>query len=94
MNPDMINGIFELFGALFLILNVLRIHKDKKLSGVHWMPTVFFTVWGMWNLYYYPSLDQWYSFYGGLLIATVNTVWLLQIFYYSELRKRLVWKSK
>ena len=87
MTADIINGSFELLGAFFLMLNVKQLYKDKKLNGVHWLPTVFFTSWGFWNLYYYPSLNQWFSFYGGLCIVIVNTFWLLQIIYYSRRNK-------
>lgn len=86
MTPDMINGTFELMGAVFLLLNVRQLFRDKALNGVHWLPTFFFSTWGIWNLYYYPSLGQWYSFAGGLLIVCINTFWLLQIWWYSKLR--------
>ena len=93
MTPDMINGLFELVGGILLILNVMQLYKDKKLNGVHWSPTIFFTSWGIWNLYYYPSLDQWYSFAGGLFIVTVNSIWLFQIYYYSKVYPKLNKKS-
>ena len=82
--PDLINGVFELSGAFFLFLNVLQIYKDKELKGYNWRATVFFTSWGFWNLYYYPHLDQWMSFFGGAAIVTVNTIWLGQIAYYAK----------
>jgi len=47
---------------------------------------VFFTSWGMWNLFYYPHLGQWYSFAGGVFIVSVNTFWLGQIIYYRRNR--------
>ena len=82
MTPDIINGIFEFLGGIFLMENVNCIIKDKALKGVSWKPTVFFTLWGIWNLYYYPHLDQWFSFAGGLFIVIINTMWLGLIFYY------------
>jgi len=79
---DLINGCFELVGAALLTLNVRRLLIDKVVAGVSWLPVCFFTAWGMWNLYYYPSLDQWFSFAGGVLIVVVNTVWLVLVFKY------------
>ena len=76
MLPDTINGVFELGSAVMLLLNVRMLLRDRKVSGVHWAPTAFFTVWGIWNLWYYPSLGQWMSFAGGCAIVVVNTVWL------------------
>lgn len=91
MTPDFINGLFEFAGAAFLSLNVRQILHDKVVKGVHWSSTVFFTSWGFWNLYYYPSLEQWWSFAGGVAIVAVNSVWLYLIWYYSTIyrsRKR------
>ena len=86
MKPDTINGLFEFAGAGFLSLNVIKMYKDKILKGYNWWATVFFTSWGLWNLYYYPYLDQWFSFWGGCAIVFVNTIWIGQIIYYSRRR--------
>jgi len=84
MMPDIINGSFEFLGGCFLLANVYKIYKDKRLRGYHWLSTVFFTSWGLWNLYFYPHLGQWFSFTGGCFIVTVNSFWLGQIYYYSK----------
>lgn len=74
--PDLVNGLFELGGGLLIWVNVRQLNKDKEVKGVHWGPTVFFTAWGYWNCFYYPHLDQWFSFVGGLFIVTGNTAWV------------------
>jgi hypothetical protein len=79
---DFINGMFELGSGLFCIINIVRLKKDKKVMGVSWVPTAFFTLWGAWNLYYYPSLNQMISFIGGLAIFIANLIWVLMVFYY------------
>lgn len=84
LSPDLINGIFEIIGSIFLWLNVIKLHKDKMVRGYHWLTTAFFMSWGYWNLYYYPYLDQWFSFGGGCSIVLANTVWLVQMFYYRK----------
>lgn len=81
---DMINGLFELIGSGFLVLNVLKLRKDKEVKGVSWIAVGFFFLWGLWNLFYYPSLDQWCSFAGGCCIATVNAAWLVMLIWYSR----------
>lgn len=83
MTPDMINGLFELTGGCFLLFNCWRIHKDRELKGVSIFPVVFFTSWGFWNLYFYPHIGAWYSFYGGVLIVIANIVWISLVIYYS-----------
>jgi len=82
MSPDLINGTFEFVGSLMLWRNAWQLHKDKMVKGVHWNATAFFAAWGYWNLFYYPHLDQWWSFWGGVSIVTANTVWLAQMIYY------------
>jgi len=80
--PDTINGIFELFGGLFILLSIIKLHKDKKVKGISWLAVVFFTLWGYWNLYYYPHLGQTVSFWGGIGVVTMNTIWLGQMGWY------------
>lgn len=81
--PDIINGMLETIGSGMLALSVWKLHKDKVVRGVHWFATAFFASWGYWNLFYYPHLDQWFSFYGGAALVFVNTVWLIQMLYYN-----------
>lgn len=83
ITPDIINGSFEFFGGILYIINVRRLIKDKEVKGVSWVPVMFFTFWGFWNLYYYPSLNQVFSFVGGIVIVSVNLLWLSLVFYYK-----------
>lgn len=80
--PDIINGLFESVGGLFILLSVLNLHRAKVVRGVSGIHVGFFSAWGYWNLFYYPHLDQWFSFAGGLGIVIINTVWLGQVWYY------------
>ena len=87
VSPDLINGLFELLGSVMLWKNVSQLYKDKEVKGVHWMATGFFALWGYWNLFYYPHLNQWWSFIGGVSIVIANTIWLLQMLYYGKITK-------
>jgi hypothetical protein len=82
--PDFTNGSFELLGGLLNYINVWRLWKDKELRGVHWFPTFFFALWGYWNLYYYPHLNQWISFTGGLIVVSANTAWVILALKYRK----------
>jgi len=55
MNIDIINGSFELFGGILYLLNIKALYISKKVEGISLLPTVFFTSWGLWNLFYYPA---------------------------------------
>lgn len=81
---DLINGCFEATGAVMCFLNVRRLYRDKKVAGVMWQVQAFFTAWGIWNLYYYPSLGQWFSFIGGSALVTFNGAWVAGALYYIK----------
>lgn len=82
--PDFINGVFELLGSVAIFAHVRRIRRDKKVAGVDWRATLFMSLWGYWNLFYYPQLDQWFSFVGGLAIVAGNTAWLYYLLKYRS----------
>lgn len=84
MSPDFVNGLFELAGAMFTWANVIRVHKDKQVHGVSWIAVMFFTVWGYWNVYYYPVIGQPWSAACAIGLAVINTVWLTQLIYYDR----------
>lgn len=84
---DATNGLFELLGG-FLVLNHCRaVLRDKAVAGVSILSTAIFTLWGAWNLYYYPSLGQWYSFAGGLSIVSANCLWVMLLMKYAPNNK-------
>lgn len=83
MSPDFVNAFFELVGALLILLSVRKLYNDKEVKGVHWGPTLFFTTWGYWNLYFYPHLDQWLSFSAGLVMCVTSSIWVGQMVYYT-----------
>lgn len=84
MNFDLVNGIFEMLGAVAIWGNVRRIVRDKQVKGVDWRVTLFFSSWGVWNLFYYPALDQWFSFTGGLALVVGNTLWVALAIKYRD----------
>jgi hypothetical protein len=83
MSGDVINFLFELIGGILNWMNVLKLHKDKEVKGVFYPAWIFFAAWGLWNIYYYPSLGQWWSFWGGLVIVSANLYWVGLVIYYK-----------
>lgn len=73
---DIINGLFELVGAYFTWRNYFQLAKEREIKGVYWPMLAFFTVWGFWNLLYYPSLNQWFSFTAGVVLVLGNAAWV------------------
>lgn len=88
--PDLVNGCFEASGGWFIYQSIKKLYRDKSVRGVSWKHVAFFSTWGYWNLFYYPHLDQWLSFAGGVGIVITNTIWLLQIAYYLGLENKTV----
>jgi len=85
---DLINSIFELFGAIVIWKNVKQLIKDKQVKGVYYPLWIFYATWGFWNLYYYPSLNQHLSFYAGIVMVIGNTIWVSLAFYYGKKNDR------
>jgi hypothetical protein len=84
MIADLINAAFEMGAGVAQIINCYQLYKDKQIKGVRVSVTAFFGAWGLWNLYYYPSLGQWASFSAGILICLANFVWVGLAIYYSK----------
>lgn len=84
MTPDLINGLFEVIGGFLLWRNVYVLLQDRKVRGVSMIPTTFFCLWGYWNLFYYPSLSQWLSLFGGVNVVAANSVWVALMFKYRK----------
>lgn len=85
---DVINGCFEGGLAGLVWLNIRQLVRDGEVKGTHMAAAIFVTLWGYWNLYYYPSLHQWFSFATGAALAFGNTVWLaLALLYRHTARK-------
>ena len=86
MTPDHINGIFEFFGGWFIIISIVKLIKEKTVAGVSWLHISFFTVWGAWNIYFYPAYGLWWSFIGGLWLVAMNTLYVGLLLYYGGRR--------
>lgn len=84
MTPDLINGLFEMLGGLFILISILKLREDKEVKGISWLHVGFFTGWGFWNLYFYPSLDQWFSFAAGIFLCITNLSYLILLIHYTR----------
>jgi hypothetical protein len=87
MTPDLINASFEAGGALLLCLNVRRLWRDKQLAGVSLLPTVWFNLWGAWNLYFYAAVGQRLSWVAGIGVFAVNSAWVALALWFSFARR-------
>jgi hypothetical protein len=88
MSPDIVNGLFEFCGALAIARSCWLLYKAKQVRGVSIWSTTFFFSWGAWNLWYYPSLEQVWSFRGGVCIMLANVAWISMAVFYSRRERR------
>ncbi len=84
MNPDYINAIFMFTGAFFTWKNTSILYRDKEIKGIYLPTTVFFSMWGLWNLIYFPILHQWFSFIGGIFLVSGNITWIILALKYQK----------
>jgi len=84
MNPDMINAAFELTGALMICDHIRHLYKDKNVAGVSTVATIWFTVWALWNIFYYNDLSQIYSVMAALIMGLIQVTYLSMLLYYRR----------
>ena len=84
MNADLVNGLIEAVSGLFLLNNCRVLYAHKQARGVSMLSVGFFTLWGFWNLYYYPALNQPFSFYGAVFIVATNALYLGMMLIYCR----------
>lgn len=81
MSPDLINAAFQLFASAFILNHARVLWKSKQAHGVSMLSGAFFNAWGIWNVWYYPHLDQTLSFYAGVAVVLANTFWITLIWH-------------
>jgi len=89
MNNDLINSIFECIGGLLMWLNVIKLIKDKGVRGLYLSISLFFTLWSIWSVYYYPDLRQPFSGTGAIILASGNIVWISLAFWYKIIKYKV-----
>lgn len=82
--PDFINGLFEVFGSVFVWANAWAMRRSKHAWGPSVVAALFFTVWGYWNLFFYSHYDLWVSWAGGIPLVLGSTVWVGLAAYYTH----------
>lgn len=88
---DTANGLFEAFGAVFILFSIFRLYKDKEVKGIHLAHPLFFWAWGLWNCFYYPAVGSFFSFFAGIAVLITNSIWMTMIFYYRRERATDHW---
>ena len=77
--PDLINGAFELLASGFVLNHTRALWVSRQPYGISLLSTVFFMLWGCWNVWYYPAIGQELSFYAGIAVLLANIFWVWSI---------------
>jgi hypothetical protein len=83
---DAVSAGFEVSAGILTWMNVKILLKHKVVRGVYWPATAVFTAWGGWNCIWYPHLQQWLSFSGGLFITVANATWIYWVLRFKQNR--------
>ena len=81
---DVVNSLFQAGAAAVCWRDVLFIYRDHRVRGVWWPAKVFFVAMGLWNMLYFPSLGQWWSFSAGVLVVSANATWATLAYRYRN----------
>lgn len=81
---DFINSAFELGLGIGNWASVLKLHNDKQVRGVYIPTAALCTVWGFWNLYFYPAFGFILSFLAGISVVSANCIWLFLAWKYRK----------
>lgn len=82
----MVNAGFEAGAGLAVLAHCVRLVEDREARGLSIPAIAFFAVWGVWNLFYYPSLGQFWSLAGGVFVTLANLIYLALLLAYSRHR--------
>lgn len=75
VTPDQVNGAFEALASVMILNHTRALWKSRQAHGVSFLSSLFFTSWGFWNIWYYPHLEQLFSFYAGIAVVSANVFW-------------------
>jgi hypothetical protein len=74
---DAVNGFFELGASIVIWINVKRLWRDWEIKGVDWRVSLFFTLWGLFNLILFQQLNMGISTVCAVVLFLGNVTWSL-----------------
>lgn len=94
MEADGVNAMFEALAALMVANHCRVLLRERCVRGVSLLSVLFFTLWGAWNLHYYPALGQSLSGACAGLVTLANAIYLGLAVYFRRTARRpyLFWE--
>lgn len=81
--PDVINGLFLFVGALVICLSIKKLYIQGQVRGIDWRHPAFFNFWGIYQLFFYENLEQWFSLGAAITTVLAGSVYLCMILYWT-----------
>jgi cation transport ATPase len=84
LTMDQANACLEMGGAFLRTLDCIKLFQDKRFSGGHLGTALYFLGWGVFNVFFYPSLNQVWSFWAAIVLMVMNGLWFVMALYYNH----------
>ena len=81
---DQINSGFVLMAALFYVLNLLKLMKDKEIKGISKISIGFFSLWNVWTLFFFIKVSEyWWTIGAYVVVAILNVAYITLMIKYG-----------
>lgn len=87
---DQINAGLEMGGAFLRTLDCIQLFRAKRFVGGYLGTAMYFLSWGIFNTFYYPSLNQSWSFWAAIALAGMNGLWFVMAIHYNYFATRKI----
>ena len=82
---DQVNSGFVSIAALFYILNLLKLIKDKEVKGISKISIAFFSLWNVWTLFFFIAVSEyWWTIGAYVAVAILNITYIALMVKYSR----------
>tara|TARA_R110002096_G_scaffold108308_3_gene237001 strand:- start:2035 stop:2298 length:264 start_codon:yes stop_codon:yes gene_type:complete len=82
---DQINGGFIFVAALFYVLNLFKLMKDKDVKGISKVSIIFFSFWNIWTLFFFLMVTEfWWTIGAYVLVSALNVTYIILMIKYTR----------
>jgi hypothetical protein len=87
VNIDAVNASLRAGSIVFLVLNCVKIYRDRRIAGVSVWPTLYAGCVACWSAAYYSWLDQWRSSLVMFGHGVVELAWVAMVAWFLFFRR-------
>lgn len=80
---DLINSLFISGAIIAAYLDLRQVWRDRAVRGITAATSVLFTMWPVWDLYYYHCLGQFVSMFACLVLVCMRATWAISAWYFT-----------